>query len=95
MRIEIVDARALAFESWQVTVPIGATVAQALSAAGFTPEALAVRGIDGLALHGVRSRPETVLRDGDRIELLRPLVADPKDARRRRAAVRAGEKRDQ
>jgi putative ubiquitin-RnfH superfamily antitoxin RatB of RatAB toxin-antitoxin module len=45
-----------------------------------------MRGIDGLALHGVRTTPEAVLRDGDRIELLRPLVADPKDARRRRAA---------
>ena len=86
MRVEIVLAVPRAFESWRVTVPIGATVAQALEAAGFTPEALAMRGIDGLALHGVRTTPEAVLRDGDRIELLRPLVADPKDARRRRAA---------
>jgi putative ubiquitin-RnfH superfamily antitoxin RatB of RatAB toxin-antitoxin module len=39
-----------------------------------------------LALHGVRTTPEAVLHDGDRIELLRPLVADPKDARRKRAA---------
>ena len=44
------------------------------------------QGIDGLALHGVRAAPGDALRDGDRIELLRPLVADPKDARRRRAA---------
>ena len=86
MRVEIVLAVPRAFESWQVTLPIGASVARALEAAGFTPEALAMRGIDGLALHGVRTTPEAVLRDGDRIELLRPLVADPKDARRRRAA---------
>ena len=86
MRVEIVLAVPRVFESWQVTMPIGATVAQALEAAGFTPEGLAARGIDGLALHGVRTSPDAVLRDGDRIELLRPLVADPKDARRRRAA---------
>ena len=86
MRVEIVLAVPRAFEAWQLTLPIGATVAQALEAAGFTPEALVMRGIDGLALHGVRTTPEAVLRDGDRIELLRPLVADPKDARRRRAA---------
>ena len=86
MRIEIVLAVARAFESWQVEVPIGATLAHALEAAGFTPESLAARGIDGLALHGVRAQVDTVLHDGDRIELLRPLVADPKDARRRRAA---------
>jgi putative ubiquitin-RnfH superfamily antitoxin RatB of RatAB toxin-antitoxin module len=30
----------------------------------------------------------TVLRDGDRVELYRPLNADPKDMRRSRAAVR-------
>ena len=29
---------------------------------------------------------ETTLRDGDRIEIYRPLVADPKDSRRKRAA---------
>jgi len=86
MRIEIVLARPRAFESWTVTLPMGATVAMALEAAGLTPEWLQGQGIDGLALHGVRAAPGDALRDGDRIELLRPLVADPKDARRRRAA---------
>ena len=86
MRIEIVLARPRAFESWTVTVPMGATVAMALEAAGLGPDWLQGQGIDGLALHGVRTTPGDVLRDGDRIELLRPLVADPKDARRRRAA---------
>jgi putative ubiquitin-RnfH superfamily antitoxin RatB of RatAB toxin-antitoxin module len=47
------------------------------------------QGIDGLALHGVRCDAGTRLNEGDRIELLRPLVADPKDARRVRAS-RAG-----
>jgi putative ubiquitin-RnfH superfamily antitoxin RatB of RatAB toxin-antitoxin module len=88
MRIEIVLAKPRAFDAWQVTLPLGATVAQALEAAGFTGERLAAEGIDGLALHGVRATPESVLHDGDRIELLRPLLADPKDARRRRAASR-------
>ena len=35
---------------------------------------------------GVRARSDTPLRDGDRIEILRPLPADPKELRRRRAA---------
>jgi putative ubiquitin-RnfH superfamily antitoxin RatB of RatAB toxin-antitoxin module len=37
----------------------------------------------------VFSRPvnlDSVLRDGDRLEILRPLIADPKQARRERAA---------
>ena len=29
------------------------------------------------------------VRDGDRVEIYRPLIADPKDARRRRAPVRS------
>ncbi|QOY92817.1 RnfH family protein [Massilia sp. UMI-21] len=33
---------------------------------------------------------DTVLRGHDRIEIYRPLVADPKDSRRRRAARRDG-----
>ena len=86
MRIEIVLARPRAFESWTVRVPMGATVALALETAGLTPDWLQGQGIDGLSLHGVRAAPGDALRDGDRIELLRPLVADPKDARRRRAA---------
>ncbi|UVW27261.1 RnfH family protein [Massilia sp. H6] len=33
---------------------------------------------------------DTLLREGDRIEIYRPLVADPKDSRRRRAARKDG-----
>jgi putative ubiquitin-RnfH superfamily antitoxin RatB of RatAB toxin-antitoxin module len=91
MRIEIVLARPRAFESWTVNVPMGATIADALAAADLTPAWCAGQGIDGLAIHGVRAEADATLRDGDRIELLRPLVADPKDARRRRAA--GGDKR--
>ena len=39
------------------------------------------------ALHGRRATAGTALREGDRVELLRPLVADPKTIRRRRAAA--------
>jgi putative ubiquitin-RnfH superfamily antitoxin RatB of RatAB toxin-antitoxin module len=46
-------------------------------------------GIWGRAVSG-----DALVRDGDRIELYRPLAADPKDARRRRADVRKGMRRD-
>ena len=36
---------------------------------------------------------DALVRDGDRIELYRPLAADPKDARRRRAGVRKAVRR--
>ncbi|MEO6354053.1 MAG: RnfH family protein [Burkholderiaceae bacterium] len=32
---------------------------------------------------------ETILKDGDRIEIYRPLIADPKESRRRRAGIKS------
>jgi hypothetical protein len=40
-----------------------------------------------VAVFGVQATPQTPLHAGDRVELLRPLQVDPKDARRRRAAT--------
>jgi hypothetical protein len=39
----------------------------------------------GLAVYGRKIDAATLLRDGDRVELLRPLAADPNEARRLRA----------
>lgn len=80
---------ALPDRHWSVTVelPAGATVAQALAAAELPGR---VPGLDvgalGLGIFGRRAELDTPLREGDRIELLRPLRADPKTARRKRAA---------
>jgi len=41
-----------------------------------------------LAVLGRLTTPDTVLHDHDRIEILRPLAIDPKEARRLRAATR-------
>jgi len=73
----------------ELTLPSGATVAEALNRSGIAtrhPEVQLARcpvGIFGRRVE--RSRP---LSDGDRIEIYRPLVAEPKDARRRRAQSR-------
>jgi uncharacterized protein len=61
----------------------GSTVADAVAAARLRPELLAQ--VDGYAIHGLRVEADERLRDGDRVELLRPLQMDPKEARRRRA----------
>ena len=42
------------------------------------------------AIFGVRVTADATLRPGDRVEVLRPLLVDPKEARRRRAARRRG-----
>ena len=66
-------------------VPLGTTLEQAIALSGL-PEA--VPGVDVAALEtGIyaKKKPrDTVLREHDRVELYRPLIADPKHARRRR-----------
>lgn len=63
----------------------GATVAEALAASGLAalqPQIDIARSPVGI--FGRRVARDRVLADGDRVEVYRPLVADPKDARRRR-----------
>lgn len=39
-----------------------------------------------IGIYGRFVKPDTVLEDRDRIEIYRPLIVDPKEARRKRAA---------
>ena len=80
IRIEVVLAWPRRFLAVPLELPDGATVGDAVAASG-----LPLGEVAGYALHGERATPETRLRDGDRVELLRPLAIDPKEARRRRA----------
>lgn len=60
----------------------GATVADAIVASRIAVDATVHR----YAVFGKRANADTLLADGDRVEITRPLVCDPKTARRRRAA---------
>ena len=68
----------------ELELPDSASVGDALAAAGWgnDPEVVAY------AVFGQRVELATLLRDGDRLELLRPLLADPKEARRQRVEER-------
>ena len=46
-------------------------------------------GTLSFAVFGIRAPGSQRLRDGDRVEVLRALQVDPREARRRRAALRA------
>ncbi len=83
MRVEVVRAWPRRHEAVVVDLPPGATLAQALAASG-----LDAAGIAAYAIFGQRADAGTPLSDGDRVELLRPLEVDPKQARRLRAAAR-------
>ncbi len=80
IQVEVIRAWSRGVEQVTLRLPAGATVATALAASG-----VRVAEVSGYAVFGTRAQPETVLRNGDRVELLRPLLIDPKDARRRRA----------
>jgi putative ubiquitin-RnfH superfamily antitoxin RatB of RatAB toxin-antitoxin module len=84
VRVQLVRAWRDRFEAEELELPEGATVAQALERTR-----LPLQGVAGTAIHGERAGPETRLEAGDRLELLEPLLADPKDSRRRRAQVQA------
>jgi len=78
--VEVVLARPERQTLRRLTLPEGATVADALAASGLD----AAPGQVGI--YGSVVPAGTVLRDGDRVEIYRPLRADPKVLRRLRAA---------
>ena len=85
--IEVVYALAHEQTLFKHAVPAGTTVEQAIRICGALEK---YPGIDlvtsKLGIFGKLARADTVLRDKDRIEIYRPLIADPKEVRRRRAA---------
>lgn len=84
LQVEVVLAWPDRFLARTLQLPDGSTVADAVSAAAL---AGATPGMP-CAVHGTVVAPTQLLHDGDRVELLRPLLADPKEARRRRAKPR-------
>ncbi len=88
IRVTVVRGWPRRFESVVLGLPDAATVGDALIASGLEH----VSGDSNIpdsavecAVFGVRVAQHEGLRDGDRLELLRPLLIDPKEARRRRA----------
>lgn len=78
-------------ECLALDVPEGCTAGQALDLSGWRLRhaCLAQPGI-GLAIWGRRVLASEVLADGDRLECCRPLLVDPKEARRLRFKGQGG-----
>jgi uncharacterized protein len=70
---------------WELVLPPGATVLQALEASGVR-EVLAGADLASayVGVWGRKARLDHVLRERDRVEIYRPLLVDPKLARRER-----------
>ncbi len=89
LRIEVVYALPDAQDVTAVEMEEGATALDALHASGVLvrhPEIDLQR--NSLGIFGRAIRADARLREGDRVEILRPLAVDPKEARRLRARRR-------
>jgi putative ubiquitin-RnfH superfamily antitoxin RatB of RatAB toxin-antitoxin module len=81
VRIEVIRAWPRRHQSVTVELAPGSCLDDAVLAAGMAGDA----DVRGYAVFGVMASGTTVLQEGDRVELLRSLQLDPKEARRRRA----------
>jgi putative ubiquitin-RnfH superfamily antitoxin RatB of RatAB toxin-antitoxin module len=86
LHVQVCYATALHEVFRDLTVPEGTTIEQAIVLSALLQD---FPGIDlatqPVGIYGKKKPLETVLREHDRIEIYRPLVADPKDSRRKRA----------
>ncbi len=85
LRVEVVYALAGTQEIVALELRKGTTAREAAEASGVPARHGLAAAQLVLGIFGRRIAPGHLLRDGDRVEILRALAADPKEARRRRA----------
>lgn len=88
---EILIEVAYALPQQQIIVPLkvnaGTTAAQAVESSGLLQKFPEIDPSQNkLGIFGKLIKPDSVLRERDRVEIYRPLIADPKEVRRQRAA---------
>lgn len=89
LRIEVVYALAHVQDLALLELAAGASAQEAVEASGIAGRHPGLEaGRIRLGICGRQIRPDRLLQDGDRVEILRPLPTDPKEARRRRARRR-------
>jgi len=85
MHIEVVYAVPQRQERVLLDLAPGSTVQDAIQASGLLRQLPEIK-LQRAGIWGQPVSPETRLRDRDRVEIYRPLIADPKEIRRKRAA---------
>jgi putative ubiquitin-RnfH superfamily antitoxin RatB of RatAB toxin-antitoxin module len=75
-------------------VPAGTTLAEAVALAGLAERLPGIEIEESrLGIFGKKRPPETTLSEGDRVEVYRPLTADPKEIRRQLAELARARKK--
>ena len=90
IQVEVVLAMADRQELVVLEVTVGTTLAEAITQSGL-PEMFEgfELNLKNVGVFGRKASPEQVLQAGDRVEIYRPLIADPKEVRRQRALKQA------
>ena len=88
MKIEVCYALADRQELITLDLPEGSTALQAVEASGLLQKYPEIEpgGLNKLGVFAKLVKADAVLRDRDRVEIYRPLLADPKEVRRQKAA---------
>jgi len=87
IHVEVAYARPERQVVLELEVPEGTTAIDAVRRSGILsifPEIDLEK--QDIGIFGKLVKKDTVLREGDRVEIYRPLIADPKEVRRKRAA---------
>jgi putative ubiquitin-RnfH superfamily antitoxin RatB of RatAB toxin-antitoxin module len=85
VKVTVVWATREVQDAVTVVLPPGATVADAVARSGLVPQHRIDPTALAFAVYGRRRKADAPVADGDRVELTRPLPADPGTARVRRA----------
>lgn len=86
IKIEVVYALPHEQLLLKLDVPQSSTIADAVRLSGLLEKYSEIDLEKGkFGLYGKLSKADTVLREKDRVEIYRPLLADPKEVRRKRA----------
>ncbi|MGB7450913.1 MAG: RnfH family protein [Lysobacterales bacterium] len=90
IQVEVVLAMPGRQELVSLEVAAGTTLAEAIALSGL-PEMFAGFELDltKVGIFGQKAAPDRVLTAGDRVEIYRPLIADPKEVRRQKALMQA------
>lgn len=87
INIEVIYAMPDQQDVASLTLPEGSTAAQAIEASGLLEKHPEIDlSKNKLGIYAKLAKADTVLRDRDRVEIYRPLIADPKEVRKQRAA---------
>ena len=87
INVEVVYALPQKQEIFSLEIPSGSTVRQAVERSGVLEKYPEIDlAANKLGVFAKLVKPDAVLRHRDRVEIYRPLIADPKEVRKQRAA---------